>query len=69
MKKKSTSKSAFFNFRVLIGLFVFLNQQQSPDNDEVENPSGGALNRSRLYRIDIFRPHYSCRGKFVELGK
>jgi hypothetical protein len=24
MKKKSTSKSAFFNFRVLIGLFVFL---------------------------------------------
>ena len=24
MKKKSTSQSAFFNFRVLIGLFVFL---------------------------------------------
>jgi hypothetical protein len=24
MKKKSTSKSAFFNLRVLIGLFVFL---------------------------------------------
>ena len=24
MKKKSTSKSAFFNFRVLIGLFVVL---------------------------------------------
>ena len=45
------------------------NQQQHPDNDEVEDPSGGALNRSRLCRIEIFRPHYSFGGKFVEPGE
>ena len=45
------------------------NQQQSPDDDEVEHPSGGALNRSRLYRIEIFRPHYSFGGKFVNPGE
>jgi hypothetical protein len=44
-------------------------QQQSADNDEVENPSGGTLNRSRLCRLEIFRPHYSFRGKFVNPGK
>src|SRR5204863_4417720 len=42
------------------------NHQQHPDNDEVEDPSRGALNRSRLYRIDIFGPHYSFGCQFVE---
>src|SRR6266496_3072281 len=44
-------------------------QQQHPDNDEVEDPSGGTLNRSRLCRIEIFRPHYSFGGQFVEPGE
>ncbi len=38
------------------------NQQQHPDDDEVEDPSRGTLNRSRLYGIEIFCPHYSFRG-------
>src|SRR6266480_191632 len=45
------------------------NQQQHPDNDEVEDLSGGTLNRSRLCRIEIFRPHYSFGGQFVEPGE
>ena len=45
------------------------NQQQDPDNDEVEDPPGGALNRSRFCRIEIFRPHYSFGGEFVDPGE
>jgi hypothetical protein len=44
-------------------------QQQHPDNGEIEDPPGGALNRSRPYRIEIFRPHYSFGGEFVEPGE
>ena len=28
-----------------------------------------ALNRPRLYRLEIFRPHYSFRGEFVNPGQ
>src|SRR4029450_5406401 len=45
------------------------NQQQHPDNDKVENPTRSALERSRPCRIQIFRPHYSFRGKFVNPGE
>ena len=45
------------------------NQQQSPDDDEVENPPSGALNRFCLDLIEIFRPYSSFGGKFVNPGK
>jgi len=45
------------------------NQQQHADNDEVEDPSGDALSRSCLDRIEIFRPHNSFGGKFVNPGE
>src|SRR4029434_5293239 len=45
------------------------NQQQSPDDDEVEQPAAPALNRSRLYRIEIFRPDDPFGRKFVDPGE
>src|SRR4029453_6746161 len=45
------------------------NQQQHSDDDEVEDPSGGTLNRPRLCRMEIFRPHDSFGGEFVNPGE
>jgi hypothetical protein len=56
-----------------IGLLTKLqhcnNQQQSPDDDEVEDPSGGALNRPRLCRTEIFCSYNSFGGEFVDPGE
>ena len=41
--------------------------KQHPDDDEVEDPSGGTLNQSPL--MEIFGPHDSFGGKFVNPGR
>ena len=45
------------------------NQQQSADDDEVQHPSGGTLNRSSLCGMEIFRPDDAFGSKFVNPGK
>src|SRR4029450_5893671 len=44
-------------------------EKECADSNEARDPSGGAPSRSGLYRIEIFRPHYSFWGQFVEPGE